>query len=347
MVKYYHEQANSIPIYDECDILVVGGGAAGHSAAIAAARAGNKNIILLERYGYMGGDATGGYVVMVPNLSWYNKSFVRGLQEEWFTRLEKVPGAILGPGFDEIGNTSPLLIDRWQGINDCVSRLTEVPIRVTRAVYFDPDQLKIEMDKMLLEEKDRIRVYCHCWATKPIMEGNEIKGVIFESKEGRKAIMAKVVIDATGDGDIFSQAGAPYSDSTDGTTRASTMALVFRVAGVDYPAYDRWKRANPAAYDDMVKSLERLAGFPIRPLPTNRDDMVWFNNWLPNRSCIKVKDLTDTEMTVRNVIRDVIEFMRNALPIAFKNAYLYDIAPQTGNRNSRRLKVYIIYIIGR
>ena len=56
-----YELDAKIPVYDTCDILVVGGGAAGHSAAIAAARAGAKNIILMERYGYMGGDATGGY----------------------------------------------------------------------------------------------------------------------------------------------------------------------------------------------------------------------------------------------------------------------------------------------
>ena len=78
---YYSEPSAQIPIYDTCDILVVGGGAAGHAAALAAARAGAKNIILMERYGYMGGDATGGYVIMVPNLSWYNKPFVRGIQE--------------------------------------------------------------------------------------------------------------------------------------------------------------------------------------------------------------------------------------------------------------------------
>lgn len=87
----YVEPASELIVEAECDILVVGGGAAGHSAAIAAARAGAKNIILLERYGYMGGDVTGGYVIMVPNLSWYDKSFVRGLQEEWFTVCQKFP----------------------------------------------------------------------------------------------------------------------------------------------------------------------------------------------------------------------------------------------------------------
>lgn len=69
----------------------------GHSAAIAAARAGCKDIVLMERYGYSGGDVTGGYVIMVPNLSWYDKQFVRGLQEEWFTRLEPIPQAVRGP----------------------------------------------------------------------------------------------------------------------------------------------------------------------------------------------------------------------------------------------------------
>ena len=72
MNKMFQEEARSIEIFDECDILVCGGGAAGHSAAIAAARAGAKNIILMERYGYMGGDATGGYVIMVPHLSYKN-----------------------------------------------------------------------------------------------------------------------------------------------------------------------------------------------------------------------------------------------------------------------------------
>ena len=90
--KTYLEPAAELPVQEECDILVVGGGAAGHSAAVAAARAGCKNIVLMERYGYSGGDVTGGYVIMVPDLSWYEKSFVRGLQEEWFTRLGRSPG---------------------------------------------------------------------------------------------------------------------------------------------------------------------------------------------------------------------------------------------------------------
>ena len=95
--KTYIEPQTTIPVYDECDVLVVGGGSAGHSAAVAAARAGCKNIILMERYGYCGGDVTGGYVLLIPNLSFHEKTYVRGIQEDWFTRLQKIPGAVAGP----------------------------------------------------------------------------------------------------------------------------------------------------------------------------------------------------------------------------------------------------------
>ena len=69
-MKTIREPAVDIEVYAECDVLVVGAGAAGHSAAVAAARAGCKKVVLMERYGYSGGDVTGGYVIMLPNLSW-------------------------------------------------------------------------------------------------------------------------------------------------------------------------------------------------------------------------------------------------------------------------------------
>lgn len=107
MKETYLEPAGRLEVYERCDILVVGSGAAGHSAAVAAARAGCKNIVLMERYGYSGGDVTGGYVIMVPDLSWYEKSFVRGLQEEWFTRLGSIPQAVRAPGLADIGSWIP------------------------------------------------------------------------------------------------------------------------------------------------------------------------------------------------------------------------------------------------
>lgn len=346
----YVESSNTLPIYDECDILVVGGGAAGHSAAIAAARAGAKNIVIMERYGYMGGDATGGYVIMVPDLSWYDKQFVRGLQEEWFTRLEKIPNAVLAPRLDECGSDDPALLHRWGAIHDCVSRgtywakdkdgnvVTKDTKRLVRAVYFEPNQLKIEMDKMLVEHNDAIRVQYHSWGTKPVMEGNEIKGVIFESKEGRKVIMAKVVIDATGDGDLFMQAGAPFASLADAETRSNTTALVWRIGGIDWDVYYEWRLAHPQQSQAINANLAKISGFRCLPIASQQNDVCWMNNWHADKDCTNIKDMTKTEMDTRTTIREVLAYLKEACPIAFRDAYLYDIAPQLGTRCSRRLK---------
>lgn len=337
MSSFITEEARSIEVFDECDILVVGGGAAGHSAALAAARAGAKNIVLLERYGYMGGDVTGGYVIMVPNLTWRTGSFVRGIQEEWFTRLSRIPGAVLGPDGDEIGSEDADTIHKWEHIWDAVSRTEEVPRRVVRSVYFEPNQLKIEMDKMLFEERENIRTYCHTWAAAPIVENDVMKGVIFESKEGRKAILAKIVIDATGDGDIFGQTKASYNTDSDAQTRSTNTAMVFRVAGVNYKEFFEKNRNDPANFGKVIGPLKEIVGgHGIMPLPTQDPNMVWFNNWIGPRDCTKIKDLTSTEMDIRVKIREIIEYMRENAA-GFKDAYLYDIAPQLGARCSRRL----------
>ena len=337
--KTYIEPQTTVPVYDECDVLVVGGGAAGHSAAIAAARAGCKNVVLMERYGYFGGDVTGGYVIMLPNLSWYDKSFIRGLQEEWFTRLAKYPGTVRAPGLDEIGSTDPVLVHAYSGLHDAVSRATfegcKTP-QLVRSVYFEPNYLKIEMDKMLLEHSDAIRVLCHSWGTKPIVENGKCTGVVFESKEGRKAVLAKVVIDATGDGDLFTRSGAPYQTLADGETRSSTTALVYRVAGIDWDAFIEWSERNPKLRMAFSAGLQKLVGFRIAPIPTNSNGMCWMNNWHAARDCAKIADQTYTELHTRATIHDAIDYMRKACP-AFRDAYLYDIAPQLGTRCSKRL----------
>ena len=331
----YLEEQRNIPIYDKCEVLVVGGGAAGHSAAVAAARAGCKDVILMERYGYMGGDVTGGYVIMVPCLSWYNKSFVRGIQEEWFTRLSKIPGAVLGPDLSKVGSTDPALCGAWSRIFDCVRG---DPKRLVRAVFYDPNQLKIEMDKMLLEHSDSIRVQCHSWGCMPIMEGNKVCGVVFESKEGRKAVLAKAVIDATGDGDIFRRTGAPFATLADGRTRSSNTALVWRIGGVDWDLFCEWKKVNPDAAKALDEGLSHVAGFRCSLCNGHSNDVCIVNNWHADRDCAKIKDATETELLTRNVIRDCIHYLREVCPVGFKNAFLYDIAPQLGTRGSCRLK---------
>lgn len=336
MSNTYLESANTLPIYDECDLLVVGGGAAGHSAAVAAARAGVEKVILMERYGYFGGDVTGDYVLMVPGLSWRNYSMVRGLQEEWFTRLDKnAPGSYISPSLEDIGKNTPILLDRWSLVHGCISHDPNDKYLI-RAPYFEPTQLKLEMDAMI-QELPNIKPVLHSWGTKPIMDGNTIRGVIFESKEGRKAIMAKIVIDATGDGDLYAQAGAPHHTKSGIPGRDDQSALVWRAGGVDYEAFARWQNANPAIFKSFREELDKIAGFKTMFYPTDRNDVVWFNNWLTGMNCINLEHIKETEFRVRNTIRPLLEFCREAVPFAFHNAFIYDIAPQFGARCSRRL----------
>ncbi|NLA85711.1 MAG: FAD-dependent oxidoreductase [Clostridiales bacterium] len=331
------ESANTLIVSDECDVLVVGGGSAGHSAAIAAARAGCEKVVILERYGYFGGDVTGGYVLMIPALSWHKYSMVRGIQEEWFTRLDKsAPESYITPSLQEIGEKSPIKLDRWSLIHGCVTPSTASEQYLVRAPYYDPNQLKIEMDLMIQEEPN-IKVLLHCWGTKPIMENNTIKGVIYESKEGRKAIMAKIVIDATGDGDIYSQAGAPCFMHSEQKTRGNKTALVWRMGGVDFENFARWAKDHPAEAASFNQEMAKVAGYPTMFFPTDRNDVVWFNNWLPELNCIDLEDIKYTEYTVRNSIRKLRKFCRENMPATLRNAYLFDIAPQLGSRCSRRL----------
>ena len=336
----YREPENILEIKDECDVLVIGGGAAGHSAAIAAARAGAEKVIIVERYDFMGGDVTGGYVIMIPALSWKQYSLVRGLQEEWFTRLDKnaPAGSYMCPSLDEIGESSEIKLDRWRLIHGCTMwDPQQVEDRLVRAPYYEPNQLKIEMDAMVAEEPN-IKVLYQCWGAKPVMEGNVVKGVICESKQGRHVIMAKVTIDATGDGDLFSQTGCPIFPAPIPGSRAEKTALVWRMGGVDFEYFARWGKDHPKELGSFKQELSKVAGYQTSILPTEHNDIVWFNNWLPGYNCAKPEDVRDTEVTVRLSIRRLIEFCRNYLPAAFRNAYLYDIAPQLGARCSRRLK---------
>ncbi len=332
--KTYLEPETLVPIYDECDVLVVGGGSAGHSAAVAAARAGCKNVILMERYGYCGGDVTGGYVLLIPSLSFHEKTYVRGIQEEWYTRLSSIPGAVRGPAAELAGVTDPEEVRKWADVGGA----THIPpARVEHGFMLEPTQLKIEMDIMLDELRDSIRVMYHSWGVKPIMEGNTCRGVLFESKEGRRAILAKVVIDATGDADICRLSGAPTSSAIDDDCRCSSTALVYRIGGFSKNAYNLWNFTHREEAQKLSETLYKIHGFRSGMITGPTDDVSWVNNWQPKRDCSKISDQTATEMGTRLKLREVLEAYKSCCPEVFANAFIYDIAPQLGTRGSHRI----------
>ena len=183
-----------IPNIAETDVLVVGGGAAGTMAAVAAARAGAK-VALVERYGYFGGLITGGLVLKILSHRSTDIPLVgRGLTQEMLDRLEKMPH-----GLDRDYRTSEPNVDA--------------------------EVFKYLMVEMISEAN--VDVYLHSWALDAIMDGNVCRGAVIQTKMGPQAIVAKQTIDTTGDGDIFASAGCEHE------IRAYGIGLVHRIGGVD------------------------------------------------------------------------------------------------------------------
>lgn len=329
MKKYIHEQAKEIEIFDRCDVLVVGAGPAGTAAAVSAARNGAGKVVLLERYGHLGGMATGGQVLFIPHLSEGKQQMIAGIQQEWLDRLEKMPNGLIGPDRKDIGSTDPALIDKWRKYYGFVCDGW-----IWYGAYVDPEMLKIAMVNMV--EDAGVTVYCHAWGSEALMEGNRVIGVTFQSKEGRKAILAGKVIDCTGDGDIFASAGCAYEKEYSGDDRSYNVSVVFRLGNVDSEEFRNWKYDPNSHYRDKLAEYKKLFGYRISPFVTPMKDIMWVNNFVEGKDCCNVQDLTDTEMLIRRSLNEGIEWIRENVP-GFKNAFLHDTAPQLGTRGSRRL----------
>lgn len=274
------EPEKQIPILAETDVLVIGGGPAGTAAAIAASRTGAETY-LVERYNHLGGLWTGGLVL--PLLSTHaldkqkrRKQVIFGIGGEMSKRL-----ADLGMSIDEV---NPVV---------------------------DPEAAKYVLEEMVRESG--VRVLYHTWCSNVIMEGNIIKGVFVESKSGRQAILAKVVIDCTGDGDIFHLAGDQYD------VMNYAIGLVHRLGNIDRintkkPGYIKMNLGNPT------------------PIPS----VNWVNMWgKENQNALDVVNLSDLQSDYRKEIWNSVQKIRQTP--GHEEVFLLDTASQLGVRMSRIL----------
>ncbi|MDA0225127.1 MAG: FAD-dependent oxidoreductase, partial [Proteobacteria bacterium] len=194
------EPARRIPVHARCDVLVVGGGPSGTAAAASAARLAAP-VILLERHNHLGGLSTGGLVIWIDRMTdWEGQAVIRGFAEELLGRLP--PEAIAGPPREAWGTRAPRRAAWW------AARTSAFHGVVTWSPTIDPEHLKLASQGLLLERG--VRLLYHAWAAAPWLEDGVVRGALFESKQGRRAVLAKVVVDATGDGDLFAAAGAAY-----------------------------------------------------------------------------------------------------------------------------------------
>ncbi|MEA3226577.1 MAG: FAD-dependent oxidoreductase, partial [Planctomycetota bacterium] len=274
-----------IPVICETDVLVVGGGCAGVMSALAAARTGAK-VTLVERYGCFGGLWTAGLVLIVlathVETEQGLRKCVRGIGDELLDRLLKIKGGIINQG---------------PGMRDPTS---------------DPEATKYMMAEMLREAG--VEILLNSWVTNTVMEGNSIEGILFESKAGCHAVRAKVVVDASGDGDVFGAAGAEH------VRHIHRIGLVHRLGNVDRIA---------AGKSGDKKKLPNLSS--NTPLPSVR----WFNMQGPQGDCLDIRTLTQCELDGRRAVWERLKKIQQTP--GHEQVFMLDTASQLGIRASRTL----------
>ena len=214
-MDYVEEPARRTPVIEEADVAVLGGGTAGTTAAIAAAREGARTV-LIEKWGYVGGAAIGGLVVTVPE-----RAGVWGIEREFYDELQTLGGLAVAPEFGRLGRTFILSAPLAKILGDT-----------------------------FLQRAGVVALYHTAFCDVVLREGR-IEAVLVESKSGRQAVRAKVFVDCTGDADVAFRAGAPCRvGHEDGTMLPAT--LMYNCANVDIAAWSA--RPRGVKYPGRVSS---------------------------------------------------------------------------------------------
>ena len=323
----YREEARDIDIYHKCDVVVIGGGPAGCAAAWAAANAG-ADVTLIERYNCLGGLSTGGLVMWIDRMTdWDGNHVIQGYARHFIDRMP--PEGVAGPPKEDWGSQDELKVGYWQ------NRTTAFHGIVQWAPTLDPEIMKLNNQEMLLAAG--VRIVFHAWAARPIVEDGAARGVIFESKAGRTALMAKVVVDTTGDGDMFARAGAQFdSDVIEGDVHHS-MNTGWVLGGVNMDRWIDWKVHDPDGLRELMKRGREELGYFQTPYVSWRPDIALFLG--PRQSglsALDVDDMTEVEIRSHRLMEGHCQFFRKHAP-GFENVYSLQSASQLGVRHTRRL----------
>ncbi len=325
--RFVREAARDIPVHAECDVLVVGGGPAGTAAAVAAARLGAR-VILLERHNHLGGLSTGGLVIWIDRMTdWEGKLVIRGFAEELLARLPM--DAIAGPPREAWGSRDAATAAWWG------QRTAAFHGIVTHSPTVCPEWLKAASLELLMEAG--AHPVFHAWGAEPIVEDGAVRGAIFESKQGRRAVLARVTVDATGDGDLYARAGAGFAADVDERDIHHCMNTAWIFGGVDMPRYLAWRAEHPEQFSEFLKRGREAVGFFDKAFVSWRDDVALFMGpRLAGYSAVDVEDLSEVEVTSHRLMIRHLERYRAEAP-GFEGAFLMLSAPQLGVRHSRRL----------
>jgi len=343
-MNYIKELERKIPILTETEVLVVGGGPAGISAAIAAARE-EVDTILLERYGYFGGVIT---QAMIGTITWYryaNTIDAGGIALEFEQRAKE-----MGATIDIIGKIKN---------KDMKAQLEQEGLLVNDQPTYevlDTELFKFVVDQMVKEAQ--ITPLLHCYVTDVIKEGDTITGVITESKSGRQAILAKRVIDATGDADVAFHAGVPFRKSPKDDLMEVTVN--FGCSGINIGKFLMYIYLNPGKIGDWGETANEEAFSTYLTEPFNKareageipEDVTIESYWtnytdageitsfngihMKNIDPTDVWDLTKAEMEGRKRVIWAVNALKKYTP-GFKKASLRSIGASLGTRESRKI----------
>lgn len=334
-VRTVREESREIPVYAVCDVLVVGGGPAGCAAAASAADTGAE-VILIERYGCLGGMSTDGLVLWLENMTdWSGKQVITGFADEILGRLPEE--ARIGPPRDAWGSRDPELVAYWK---DRASAFNGI---VTSSPTYDLEMMKLAYFDSMKDRK--VRLLLHSWVVETVKGDAGLTGVIFESKSGRKAVRAKKIVDATGDGDIFAMAGESFETDIFENSMHHQLNVGFLWAGVDMGRYFNFRNTEEKRFNEVKKlAVEKFndidcfaANVMYMPHVMPRNDVCLFMSpKLNGFNCLDIEDLTTVEMLSREIMMRMLAFFREFVP-GFADAWVMLSAPQIGVRHSRRL----------
>lgn len=318
----------------ETDVLVVGGGPSGLGAALGAAAAGAE-VVLAERYGFLGGNATAALVMPLTSFHAHRA----GRPQTGSTTLLPTDQ---GPGEPVVAGTLRRLVERLAAAGGAIP-----PSEATGlAVPFDPEVFKlVALD--LLDEAG-VHFLLHALAVDVVGPPRRPEGVVFATKSGPVAIAARAIVDCTGDGDVAAAAGADYEIGRDEDGLVQPMTLYFRMAGFERAAFEAYVRTHPTqwrAVHGLWDLVQEATGAGELDLP--REDILFFAT--PHEREVSVNstrvtgvlgtslwDLTRAEWVSRQQMRQIAAFLRHYVP-GFERAYVVQSGTTIGVRESRRI----------
>lgn len=307
--------ASRVEVLAEADVLVCGGGCAGVAAAVSAARHG-CSVILVERWPTIGGMATNALVN-----GWHRsdreKVVINGLVEESARRAARHGWIRQDASYPHAHETH----------------------------WFEPEGMRIVWQRML--DEAGVRCLCHLVAGDPLLEDGRIRGVLVDTKRGRRALLGSIVIDATGDGDVAAKAGVPfeYGRTSDGLVQG--MTLVFALRGIDEATVRALPRAEVEAVIDEMVELKRQG----RMAPFNEANMRgMFSYWgapnhLPWNVCpaagnpLDEEELSRQHAAAHESVVQYLDYFRSHMP-GMEHAEIEQTGFALGVRESRRVRGY-------